>query len=278
MTNDHAYQPQQSVLKPHAGQRQTACMRYISAPQRSHNVFWSASGVADKLVLSGMGRAGGLPGASGSDMGRIMAWIDEQLVARGIRDPRVLDAMLRVPREKFVPSDVRSQAYADRALSIGSGQTISQPYMVAIMTEALRLRGGERVLEIGTGSGYQAAILAELAGSVTTIERIANLAETARATLAALGYANIEVIAGDGTVGYAPAAPFDGILVAAGAPRVPDSLRQQLSTTGGRLVIPIGPPEQQRLTIVSREGERFTESIHEACVFVPLRGVEGWPA
>src|SRR5438874_5725081 len=185
--------------------------------------------------------------------------ITDQLAARGIRDQRVLEAMRRVPRHAFVLEESRALAYADRALPIGSGQTISQPFMVAVMTEALLLKGTERVLEIGTGSGYQAAILAELALEVISIERRPELAETARAMLAALGYANIQVIVGDGTVGFPSAPPFDRILVAAGEPRVPESLKQQLSPTGGRLVIPIGPAEQQRLAVIVRDGNGFSQ-------------------
>jgi protein-L-isoaspartate(D-aspartate) O-methyltransferase len=203
--------------------------------------------------------------------------ITDQLAARGIRDQRVLEAMRRVPRHAFVQEESRALAYADRALPIGSGQAISQPYMVAVMTEALLLKGTERVLEIGTGSGYQAAILAELTREVITIERRPELAERARTTLAALGYPNIRVIVGDGTVGYASAAPFDGILVAAGAPRVPESLKQDLSAAGGRLVIPIGPAEQQRLAVIIRDGNSFDQSLREGCVFVPLVGAEAWP-
>jgi len=206
-----------------------------------------------------------------------MAWIDEQLVARGIRDLRVLDAMRRVPRELFVPEVSQPLAYADRALPIGSGQTISQPYMVAAMTEALLLEGGERVLEIGTGSGYQAAILAELAPEVVSVERRPELADAARSTLASLGYRNVEVVVGDGTLGLADRAPFDRIVVTAGAPRVPEALIQQLSVHGGRLVIPVGSPAQQWLTIVVRDGERLTETTREACVFVPLLGRDAWP-
>ena len=205
-----------------------------------------------------------------------MAWIDEQLVARGIRDARVLDAMRRVPRHEFVQQDVQPLAYADRALPIGDGQTISQPYMVAAMTEALRLVGHERVLEVGTGSGYQAAILAELAREVVSIERRPELAEAARERLALLGYSNVRVIVGDGSVGYPDGAPYEAILVAAASPRVPESLKHQLAD-GGRLVIPVGSPEEQRLTVVSREGASYLESVHEGCVFVPLVGAEGWP-
>jgi protein-L-isoaspartate(D-aspartate) O-methyltransferase len=205
-----------------------------------------------------------------------MAWIDEQLVARGISDARVLRAMERVSRAAFVPDAAQAEAYADRALPIGGGQTISQPYMVAVMTEALRLTGTERVLEVGTGSGYQAAVLSELAREVITIERVPELAHAARARLAALGCANIEVHVGDGTLGWPARAPFDGILVTAGAPRVPESLKLQLSPDGGRLVVPVGPADQQWLTIVTRTGDRFEESIGVSCVFVPLLGQEGW--
>ena len=204
-------------------------------------------------------------------------WIDEQLVARGIQDPRVLDAMRRVPRERFVPAASQPLAYADRALPIDCGQTISQPFMVAVMTEALMLEGGELVLEIGTGSGYQTAILAELAARVISIERRPELADAARATLASLGYENVEIVVGDGTLGLAGRAPFDRILVTAGAPRVPPALGRQLSSRRGRLVIPIGSPLQQWLTIVVRDGDHVSESMREACVFVPLRGQDGWP-
>jgi len=203
-------------------------------------------------------------------------WIDEQLVARGITDARVLDVMRRVPREAFVPSASSELAYADRALPIGCGQTISQPYMVAVMSEALRLTGGERVLEVGTGSGYQAAVLGELARHVMTVERVPELAEAARARLAALGYTNVDVSVGDGTLGSPSHAPFDGILVAAGAPRAPDALKEQLSPEGGRLVIPVGPAEQQWLVVITRHGDRFTESTGIGCVFVPLLGRNGW--
>jgi protein-L-isoaspartate(D-aspartate) O-methyltransferase len=206
-----------------------------------------------------------------------MSWIDEQLVARGIRGTRVLDAMGRIPREAFVPDAVKAHAYADRALPLPCGQSISQPFMVAVMTEALALEGGERVLEIGTGSGYQTAILAALSREVITIERWPELADAAQLALAGLGYTNITFILADGTVGYPPLAPFDRILVTAGAPRVPESLKRQLSAQGGTLVIPIGPPEQQRLTVIRRDGEAYVESLRESCVFVPLVGEEGWP-
>jgi len=203
-------------------------------------------------------------------------WIDDQLVARGIRDLRVLYAMRRVPRHEFVQQDAQRLAYADRALPIGDGQTISQPYMVAVMTEALRLQGHEHVLEVGTGSGYQAAILSVLARDVVSIERRLELADAARERLTLLGYRNVRVIVGDGSVGYEESAPYEAILVAAAAPRVPEPLKHQLAD-GGRLVIPVGPPDEQRLIIIRRDGGRYDESVHEGCVFVPLVGAEGWP-
>ena len=202
--------------------------------------------------------------------------VAEQLEARGIGDRRVLDAMRRVPREAFVTDADRLRAYADRALQIEAGQTISQPYIVAAMTEALALGGVERVLEIGTGSGYQTAILAELAREVISMERHTELAEQARSRLAALGYSNVTVLIGDGSAGYSTGAPYDAILVGAGAPRVPDALKSQLAD-GGRLVIPVGPHGRQSLTVVSRRGDQFSEGVREACVFVPLVGREGWP-
>jgi protein-L-isoaspartate(D-aspartate) O-methyltransferase len=203
--------------------------------------------------------------------------VAEQLARRGVRDRGVLDAMGRVPREEFVAPSDRWRAYADQALPIGEGQTISQPYMVAVMTAALALTGGGRVLEIGTGSGYQAAVLAELAGEVITIERHAALAEAARARLADLGYTNVTVLVGDGSVGYAAGAPYDGILVAAAAPRVPEAIKLQLRE-GGRLVIPVGPPGEQELVVIRRGPDgQFIESAGDPCVFVPLVGQEGWP-
>ena len=198
-----------------------------------------------------------------------------QLERRGVRDPRVLEAMRHVPRHMFVPPDQRAGAYEDRALPIGNGQTISQPYMVAIMSAALGQVAGTRVLEIGTGSGYQAAILAELAAEVITIERRPELGETARQTLASLGCTNITVIIGDGSLGYPPCAPYAGIVVAAGAPRVPASLKAQLAD-GARLVVPVGSQEHQNLLVIERAGDTFVEVRAEACVFVPLIGCEGW--
>jgi protein-L-isoaspartate(D-aspartate) O-methyltransferase len=201
--------------------------------------------------------------------------VARQLEARGIRDARLLDAMRRVPRDGFVAAGDESRAYADQALPIGEAQTISQPYMVAIMTEAIGLTGAERVLEIGTGSGYQTAILAELAREVISIERLPALADRARQRLAHYGYTNVTVIVGDGTLGYPPRAPYDAILVTAGAPRVPGSLKGQLAD-GGRLVIPIGPHGHQDLTVIRRAGDEFLETRRESCVFVPLVGAEGW--
>src|SRR6266851_6148806 len=202
--------------------------------------------------------------------------VAQQLVARGLRDPRVLGAMERVPREMFVPPHERVRAYADQALPIGEGQTISQPFMVALMSESLNLAGKERVLEIGTGSGYQAAILAELAREVISIERISALASAAEERLAALGYRNVEIRVADGTIGHVSGAPYDAILVTAGAPRVPEALKAQLAN-GGRIVIPVGPQGHQQLLIVRRDGETFTQSQEGACVFVPLVGEQGWP-
>lgn len=203
------------------------------------------------------------------------AMVDTQLAARGIRDPRVLDAMRKVPRERFVPAALQERAYEDRALPIGAGQTISQPYIVALMTEALAIRAQDRVLEVGTGSGYQAAILGELAAEVITIERHANLAEEARARLSALGYRNVTVVVGDGSLGYSERSPYDAMLVAAAAPRVPDALLAQM-IDGGRLVVPVGPLGHQMLTLVRRTGAEFKESARDGCVFVPLIGAGGF--
>ncbi len=201
--------------------------------------------------------------------------VDEQLRARDIADERVLAAMERVPRELFVSEAERDRAYADAALPIGEGQTISQPYMVARICEALALRGAERVLDVGTGSGYQAAVLAELAGEVHTIERHASLADQARAALAAAGYDRVQVHVGDGTLGLPDHAPFGAIAVAAAAPEVPPSLYAQLEP-GGRLVVPVGRREGQELLLVVRspEGPAVLRSV--PCRFVPLVGEEGF--
>jgi protein-L-isoaspartate(D-aspartate) O-methyltransferase len=199
-----------------------------------------------------------------------------QIAGRGIVDARVLGAIGGIPRERFVPEPSRAHAYDDRPLPIGEGQTISQPYMVAVMSAALAPSPSDRVLEIGTGSGYQAAILSKLARSVVSIERHPELAARAIETLTALGITNVEVIVGDGTMGHLPLAPYDRILVTAGAPAVPDALRAQLAD-GGRLVIPVGLEGIQRLTFIDRSGESFTTRHGEDCVFVPLIGKQGWP-
>jgi len=201
--------------------------------------------------------------------------VEEQIRRRGIRDPGVIEAMTRVPRHLFVIPDYQVEAYEDRPLPIGEGQTISQPYMVAIMTQSLGLTGKERVLEIGTGSGYQTALLAELAHTVHTIERIPALIARAEKTLADLGYTNIRFRTGDGTRGWPEEAPFEAIMVTAGAPEIPRTLTAQL-TDGGRLVIPVGPRYSQTLYKVNREGNRFVEEDITGCVFVPLLGAFGW--
>ena len=204
-----------------------------------------------------------------------LAMVEEQLSRRGILDPRVLEAMAKVPRHLFVPGNYQSAAYEDRPLPIGEGQTISQPYMVAVMTQSLDLKGEERVLEIGTGSGYQAAILAELSKKVYTVERIPLLTERAQEVLKQFGYTNISFRTGDGTKGWPEEAPFDGIIVTAGAPDIPQSLTSQLAE-GGRLVIPTGPRYTQTLYKVTRKRREFIEEDVTGCVFVPLVGDFGW--
>ena len=201
--------------------------------------------------------------------------VEHQLRGRDIVDERVLAAMERVPREVFVPKELRGRAYDDAALPIGGGQTISQPYMVARICEALALGGDERVLDVGTGSGYQAAVLAELAAEVDTIERIPDLAEQARANLAAAGYDRVRVHVGDGTRGLPEQAPFDAIAVAAAAPELPQTLYDQL-VPGGRLVVPVGRHGIQRLELIVRspEGPAVVRSV--PCRFVPLVGEEGF--
>jgi protein-L-isoaspartate(D-aspartate) O-methyltransferase len=202
--------------------------------------------------------------------------VADQLRGRGIHDERVLRAMGEVPRESFVDVDDPRRAYDDEALPIELGQTISQPYMVARMTELLATRPGDRVLEIGTGSGYQAAILDALGCRVTTIERHPDLAASARARLTSLGYgAAVEVLAADGSLGWADGAPWDGILVAAAAPIIPNALRDQLAD-GARLVIPVGPRDRQILTVVTRHGNEWMDVPDGACVFVPLVGAGGY--
>jgi protein-L-isoaspartate(D-aspartate) O-methyltransferase len=192
-----------------------------------------------------------------------------------LKDERVLAAMSRVPREQFVPADLRRYAYDDRPLPIGHGQTISQPLMVAIMTEVLHPRGQEKVLELGTGSGYQAAILAELAAQVVTVERVPALAESAAQRLGDLGYHNVRVHVSKGELGWPEAAPYDAILVTAGAPQVPRQLVRQLAL-GGRLVIPVGRRRIQQLLSVTRERRGTTVTRHGQCRFVPLIGTDAW--
>lgn len=203
--------------------------------------------------------------------------VDEQMVTRGIKDPRVLSAMGRVPRHLFVEEALRDRAYGDHALPIGERQTISQPYMVALMTEGLALKGSERVLEIGTGSGYQTAVLAELAARVYSIERIAVLADRARRLIASLDYRNVTIKVFDGTYGWKEQAPFDAILVTAGSPDVPAPLTEQLKE-GGRMIIPVGDRTTQILKKVTRTAAGIEVSSMTGCVFVPLIGGHGWVA
>jgi protein-L-isoaspartate(D-aspartate) O-methyltransferase len=202
--------------------------------------------------------------------------VERQLRARGIRDERVLEAMERVPRELFVPAELRGHAYDDAALPIGGGQTISQPYMVARIAEELGLRGNERVLDVGTGSGYQAAVLAELADDVHSIERIPELAQRAREALEASGYGDrVHVHVGDGTVGLPEHAPYEAIAVAAAAPEMPQSLYDQLAERG-RLVVPVGPRYEQFLQVIVRSPEGPAVLRTVPCRFVPLLGEEGF--
>lgn len=202
--------------------------------------------------------------------------VEEQIAARGVRDVRVLAAMRAVPRHRFVSDAWRSHAYEDRPLPIGEGQTISQPYIVALMSALLHLQGDEKVLEIGTGCGYQAAVLAHLAREVHTVEYLPTLADHARRTLQALGYVEVQVHVGDGGEGWPSAAPYDAILVAAAAPRIPTPLREQLAL-GGRLIAPIGTYDEQWLVTLTRTPDGFRQERHIPVRFVPLRGRYGWP-
>jgi protein-L-isoaspartate(D-aspartate) O-methyltransferase len=195
--------------------------------------------------------------------------VDSQLRSRGISDPRVLDAMLRVPRHEFVPENHRAEAYEDHPLPIGDGQTISQPYVVALMLELLQLSPTDNVLEVGTGSGYVTALLAELAAQVFSIERHAALATAARNTLAALGYTNIQVFTGDGTLGLPAHAPFDAILVSAAAPNLPPALLSQLRN-GGRMIIPVGSPDSQQLHFIRMLDGQPVITMRDPVRFVPL--------
>jgi protein-L-isoaspartate(D-aspartate) O-methyltransferase len=196
--------------------------------------------------------------------------VTEQIEARGVKDAATLKAMRSVPRHLFVPPSAMGEAYEDHPFPIGSGQTISQPYIVAFMTEALHLSGGETVLEVGTGSGYQAAVLARIAAKVYTIEIVEDLARQARERLERLGYRNVEVRAGDGYAGWPEVAPFDGIMVTAAAPRIPGPLKAQLKD-GGRLVIPVGD-EYQEIVVVTRRGQAFDERRVLPVRFVPMTG------
>lgn len=215
-------------------------------------------------------------GAAAGDYATARArMVKEQVERRGISDVRVLEAMRKVPRHLFVDPVLAGRAYEDAPLPIGEGQTISQPYMVAVMTAALSLQGGERVLEIGTGSGYQAAVLAELAGQVYSIERIPALADRAQGTLRRLGYDNVTIRVGDGSMGWPEAAPFEAIVVTAGAPCVPPPLVEQLQV-GGRLVIPVGSPHAQTLRRVLRKEDGVDQEELVGCVFVRLVGEHGW--
>jgi protein-L-isoaspartate(D-aspartate) O-methyltransferase len=201
--------------------------------------------------------------------------VETQIRRRHITDSRVLECLERVPRHEFVPAEFRSRAYEDAPLPIGEGQTISQPYIVAAMTAALRLQGNERVLEIGTGFGYQAAVLACLAREVFTVEFRAKLATEAVERLARLGYENAHVHCGDGTLGLPEFAPYDAILVAAAAPSAPAPLLAQLAE-GGRMVVPVGDVENQDLQMIERGRGTFRTIVLEPCRFVPLLGAHGW--
>jgi len=203
------------------------------------------------------------------------AMVRDQLKRREITDSRVLWAMGDTPRHLFVPTEWRADAYSDRPLPIGAGQTISQPYMVALMLQHLALQGTERVLEIGTGSGYQTALLCQLAAQVYSLEYVSELATQAETALSQLGYQDVQIIVGDGGLGLPAYAPYDGIVVAAAAPKAPLSLLAQLAN-GGRLVVPVGTSTQQELRCITKHTEGYDEQRSVRCRFVPLRGQEGW--
>jgi protein-L-isoaspartate(D-aspartate) O-methyltransferase len=221
------------------------------------------------LVLSLLAPTGCSSGGERYEVKR-QRMVDEQIVGRGIHDARVIAAMRTVPRQRFVPPDLRYAAYSDSPLPIGSGQTISQPYIVALMTESLALKQGGKVLEIGTGSGYQAAVLAEIADTVYTIEILPELAERARAVLDSLDYRNVEVRVGDGYFGWPEKAPFDGIIVTAGAPKVPEPLIEQLAV-GGRIVIPVGEYDQD-LDVYEKAASGLKLLSTVPVRFVPMKG------
>jgi protein-L-isoaspartate(D-aspartate) O-methyltransferase len=204
-----------------------------------------------------------------------MEMVDRQIEARGVRDPRVLEAMRTIPRHRFVPEAYRNAAYEDRPLPIGEGQTISQPYIVAVMTELLRPRATDKVLEIGTGSGYQAALLSRLVARVITLERLPEIAEQARKNLEAVGITNVEVRVSNGTLGWPEQAPYDAILITASTPDIPPPLIEQLAE-GGRLVAPVGGQGYQELIKVEKQQGKVERTYHGGVVFVPLIGRYGW--
>jgi protein-L-isoaspartate(D-aspartate) O-methyltransferase len=201
--------------------------------------------------------------------------IRDQLEARGVEDRRVLDAMREIPRHRFIPDEFGAAAYHDRPLPIGSGQTISQPYIVGLMTSLLELKQNDKVLEIGAGSGYQAAILSKLARSVISVERLPEIAAKAKGLMQGLGIANVNVVVGDGTLGYAPDAPYDGIIITAASPDIPPPLIDQLADMG-RLVAPVGSRDLQQLVRIRKQGDRISRETFGGVVFVPLLGCHGW--
>jgi protein-L-isoaspartate(D-aspartate) O-methyltransferase len=203
------------------------------------------------------------------------AMVEDQIRRRGITDQRVLQAMLDVPRHEFAPPQHLAIAYADQPIPLGEGQAISQPYIVAAMTQAVALKPGERVLEVGTGSGYQAAILVAMGAVVYTLERDPVLTSSARERLRRLRFSGVEALCRDGTEGYPEAAPYDVIMVTAAAPRIPPTLQNQLAE-GGRMIIPVGDPRYQALLLITRAGSQFTTRALESVQFVPLFGKEGW--
>lgn len=201
--------------------------------------------------------------------------VQDQLKSRDIKDPKVLQAMARVPRHLFIPEELRDRAYEDRPLPIGQDQTISQPYMVALMVEAMGLTGKERVLEVGTGSGYETAVLAELCAEVYSVERLERLAVRARSVIASLGYRNVFIFTGDGTLGLAKHAPYDAVVISAAAPCLPRPLLDQLGP-GGCLVVPMGEEELQTLVRIRKTSEGLKEDYLGECHFVKLVGTYGW--
>ncbi len=201
--------------------------------------------------------------------------VRDQVEARGVEDRRVLDAMREIPRHLFIPDEFGAAAYHDRPLPIGSGQTISQPYIVGLMTSLLELKQNDKVLEIGAGSGYQAAILSKLARSVITVERLPEIASKAKGMMQRLGISNVNVVVGDGTLGYAPDAPYDGIIITAASPDIPPPLIDQLADKG-RLVAPVGSRDLQQLVRIRKQGDRISRETFGGVVFVPLLGCHGW--